>query len=260
MSNESAGKAKLFAKVAKVMTAIRTLPKDGENKFDKYNYITGDAVFERIGKAMSDANLITLPSIIDLTTTVGESGSGKPMLRTVIHGQITLADGETGESWTSDWYGEGADRGDKSINKAMTAMMKYYLLRLFNVGSGEDADEESPEAPANKQAQKPAQQAAQRQAPVTQPTPSHRQPEATAVASNGNGATPKALAIPKTFTDAGAAIKWGYDVGAFAAYQHSENAYNKLKEEKKPATATDMFKLWTEDVQRRLAEKQSTVA
>jgi hypothetical protein len=173
MSNETANKAKLFAKVAKVMTAVRTLPKDGTNTFDRYNYITGDAVFERIGQAMASVNLAAIPSVVELTTEVGKSSNDKPMLRTVIHGQITLADGDTGETWTSDWYGEGADRGDKSINKAMTAMMKYYLLRLFMVGSGEDADEESPEV-TKQPAQKPQQQRTN-----ASNTPSHRQPEAT---------------------------------------------------------------------------------
>lgn len=142
--NDTGGnKAKLFAKIAKVMAAVRTLPKDGKNKFDNYDYITGDSAFERVGGAMATAGIVALPSILEVTTTESPSQAGKTILRTVIHGQITLADGETGETWTSDWYGEGADRGDKSINKAMTAMMKYYLLRLFMVGSGDDADAES---------------------------------------------------------------------------------------------------------------------
>ncbi len=207
MTTENAGKAKLFSKIAKVMATVRTLPKDGENKFDRYNYITGDSVFERVGKAMSDANLAALPSIIELTTQTGESAGGKPMLRTVIHGQITLADGETGETWTSDWYGEGADRGDKSINKAMTAMMKYYLLRLFMVGSGEDADEESPEA--NIAPQKTTQ----------------RQPPASQASSNGHRNTtppPVVIAEPPAedtkhpFTDP--------DAGAQAERRHKMEA------------------------------------
>lgn len=254
MSNETANKAKLFAKVAKVMTAVRTLPKDGTNTFDRYNYITGDAVFERIGQAMASVNLAAIPSVVELTTEVGKSSNDKPMLRTVIHGQITLADGDTGETWTSDWYGEGADRGDKSINKAMTAMMKYYLLRLFMVGSGEDADEESPEV-TKQPAQKPQQQRTN-----ASNTPSHRQPEATTTpASNGNGHAP-ALVIPKEFANADAAIKWGYDSKAFEALQHAKNAYDKLKAEKKPATAATMFDLWIQDVKRRLEEKQTVTA
>ena len=140
----------------------------------------------------------------------------------------------------------------QGIGSAITYGRRYLLLVMAGLAPEDDDGNEA----SGKATSKPAQ--AQVQASPT--TPQHRQPEATATPSNGNGATPKALAIPKTFAYAGAAIKWGYDAGAFAAYQHSENAYNKLKEEKKPATATDMFKLWTEDVQRRLTEKQSTAA
>lgn len=160
----------VFGKVAKVMAAVRTLAKDGNNTYDNYRYISADNAFETIGKAMADAGLVALPTVVELTTEVGQSAGGKAQLRTLIHGQITLACAETGDTWTSDWYGEGVDRGDKSINKAMTAMMKYYLLRLFMIGSGEDADSESPEveqptrpAPQHRAARSPAN--AQRQPP-----------------------------------------------------------------------------------------------
>ena len=65
------------------------------------------------------------------------------------------------------------------------------------------------------------------------------------------------LIIPATFDNAGAAMKWGYDTGAFNAYEHSKNAYNKLKEDKKPQSQEAMWKLWIDDVQKRLSEKKA---
>jgi hypothetical protein len=168
MMTEITSKA-VFGKVAKIMLAVRKLSKDGNNTYDNYRYISADNAFETIGKAMADVGLVALPTVVELTTEVGQSQGGKSQLRTLIHGQITLADAETGDTWTSDWYGEGVDRGDKSINKAMTAMMKYYLLRLFMVGSGEDADSESPEI----------EQPVKRQPPTTQ----HRAPRPPAAAA-----------------------------------------------------------------------------
>ena len=137
----------------------------------------------------------------------------------------------------------------QGIGSAITYGRRYLLLVMAGLAPEDDDGNEASGKVANKTTQVQASTSAS----------VHRQPEANATPSNGNGAA-KTLAIPKTFADAAAAIKWGYDAGAFAAYQHSENAYNKLKEEKKPVTAADMFKLWTEDVQRRLAEKQSAVA
>jgi len=171
-------------KVAKVMTAVRKLSKDGDNKFDNYKYITGDQAFEKLGGAMAEAGLVALPTIIEVTTDTVPTKSGS-QYRTVIHGQITLADADSSDTWTSDWYGEGTDRGDKSINKAMTAMMKYYLLRLFQIGSGDDADADSPEEPHPRGT---TSQAPRLEKPKPQPSPNvsretvtaqHRQPSPT---------------------------------------------------------------------------------
>jgi hypothetical protein len=206
--NETGGnKAKLFAKIAKVMAVVRTLPKDGKNKFDNYDYITGDSAFERVGGAMATAGIVALPSILEVTTTESPSQAGKTILRTVIHGQITLADGETGETWTSDWYGEGADRGDKSINKAMTAMMKYYLLRLFMVGSGDDADAESHDF------SKDQKQATNTQRSVPTPANGH----ANASATPDTKKVDDVIAGWKTPADA---YKWAAD-GGFTENEHS---------------------------------------
>jgi len=164
----------IAGKVAKVMTAVRRLEKDGKNAYDNYNYITGDQAFAVIGKAMAEAGLVALPTIINVSTDTVPTKSGS-QYRTIVHGQITLADADTGDTWTSDWYGEGTDRGDKSINKAMTAMMKYYLLRLFQIGSGEDADADSPEPPTEQpkpQAKKPVNVSRETLMPIVQ----HRQP------------------------------------------------------------------------------------
>lgn len=159
-------------KVAKVMASVRKLSKDGDNKFDNYKYITGDQAFEKLGGAMADAGLVALPTIVGVTTDTVPTKSGS-QYRTVVHGQITLADADSSDTWTSDWYGEGTDRGDKSINKAMTAMMKYYLLRLFQIGSGDDADADSPEEPQPK-AQTPRLEKPKPVAPSLPAT--HRQP------------------------------------------------------------------------------------
>jgi hypothetical protein len=58
--------------------------------------------------------------------------------------------------------------------------------------------------------------------------------------------TPAAFPNPET------AIAWGLEQGAFQALQHSRNAYNKLKKEKRPKDAQEMAALWVADVQARL--------
>lgn len=59
---------------------------------------------------------------------------------------------------------------------------------------------------------------------------------------------------PTTFPNPETAIAWGLERGAFQALQHARNAYDKLKQDKCPQSATEMRDLWVEDVHRRLRE------
>lgn len=138
--------AKLFAKIAKVMATVRTLEKDGRNQFDKYDYVTADAIATRIGKVMADVGLAFLPSLVSVETSEYTTKSGGSNFRTVAHFQMTLACTETGATWSSLWSGEAIDRSDKSISKAAVSAVKYYLLKTFLLAGGdeEDADASSP--------------------------------------------------------------------------------------------------------------------
>lgn len=62
---------------------------------------------------------------------------------------------------------------------------------------------------------------------------------------------------PASFRNPEEAIAWGFEQGCFGAPQHARNGYEKLKREKQPKTAPEMFKLWIEDVQRRVAEAEA---
>lgn len=60
---------------------------------------------------------------------------------------------------------------------------------------------------------------------------------------------------PASFPNPEAAIAWGFEQGAFEALQHARNAYEKLKQERQPANAAEMWALWIENVQRRRCEQ-----
>lgn len=57
---------------------------------------------------------------------------------------------------------------------------------------------------------------------------------------------------PDSFAGPEQAIAWAVEQGAFNALAHARNAYDHLKRTKTPGSAADMWKLWIEDVQRRL--------
>ncbi len=65
-----------------------------------------------------------------------------------------------------------------------------------------------------------------------------------------------AAAVPTAFTGPDHAIGWGFEQGCFDALQHARAAYDKLKAERRPSSAAEMWRLWVEEVQRRQAEAE----
>lgn len=151
MMNTETGSAKLFGKIAKVMGECRILEKSGRNTFDKYDYVTADTIATRIGSLLAANGIAFLPSMVSLETNEYTTQKGGTNFRTVAHFQMTLACNETGATFTTMWMGEAIDRSDKSISKAATSAVKYFLLKTFLLAGGdeEDADSQSPTVQAH---------------------------------------------------------------------------------------------------------------
>lgn len=135
--------AKLFSKIAKVMGLCRTLEKTGENKFDRYTYVTADAIAIRIGALLAENGVAFFPSMISVETNEYTTQKGGTNFRTVAHFQMTLGCTETGATFTSMWTGEAIDRSDKSISKAAVSAVKFFLIKTFLLAGGDEEDADS---------------------------------------------------------------------------------------------------------------------
>ena len=67
-------------------------------------------------------------------------------------------------------------------------------------------------------------------------------------------------AIPTGFNSAAEAIAWGVAFGAFEVEQHSRNAYDKVKREQQPKSATEMWEIWIHECVSRKAEAEHHAA
>lgn len=59
---------------------------------------------------------------------------------------------------------------------------------------------------------------------------------------------------PTKFASGADAVAWGFEQGCFRDAVHTQNAYDKVRTEKAPQNAQEMWKYWIEDVQRRKQE------
>lgn len=147
-------KSGLYGKIVKVSEAIGALAADKKNTDQGYDYISADKVLERAGKAMANAGLVVIPAIAcEATETVTYKSYNKEKTRydCVVEFDMTIADVE-GESITQRWVSRGVDYAspDKALFKAITSGHKYFLMKLFNVGIGnEDGEHQLP--PTDKQ-------------------------------------------------------------------------------------------------------------
>ena len=140
----------LFARVTKVMQTVKALEPDKKHQ-QGYMYISSDKVLQAIGGAMSQHGLVIIPSVTGQAVDIVEytNNQGKPMTRfdASVTFAMTLADSD-GNDHTAIWVGSGTDftSPDKAIYKAITSGHKYFMLKLFVVGAGnEDSEHEEAE-------------------------------------------------------------------------------------------------------------------
>ena len=140
--------APLYMKMAAVMGHLERLPKRGVNKHFGYPYVTDSDVLDAVRKAMAEERVAFFVSM-DATATTPKGSS--------VLLSLTFADGDTGAAKTIRWEGEAHDSQDKGINKAVTAAVKYCLLKTFLMSTGDDSD---PDAGGGEggEGQRPAQQ------------------------------------------------------------------------------------------------------
>jgi hypothetical protein len=143
--SKSEGVGQLAKKIAQVMAAIDRVPKNGVNDYHGYEYSTDDDVMQSVRPVMAEHNLIALPSVTERKTVEVETNKGTET-KTYITMEITLIDGDSGQSKTVMWDGEAQDGQDKGLYKAYTSGIKYWALKTFLLSA--DADVETHDAAA----------------------------------------------------------------------------------------------------------------
>jgi hypothetical protein len=160
---------KLLAKaIIQVMKTVKSIDKGmtiGKGDY-AYKGVADKDVKHAIGQAMQDNGLCLIPTSVDQTVQVDrwqEEEYGKLKQKQSVFTEVKtkyLLLHESGESIEVAGYGQGVDSQDKSAGKATTYALKYALLYLFMVPTGniDDADKSHSNdvaAPPKKVAVKP---------------------------------------------------------------------------------------------------------
>lgn len=139
----------LASKLVAASKAVGALAADKRNEQGRYDYISADKVLERAGQALADVGVILIPAITDETVDANKTDKGLTRHDAAVGFVMTLSDGDT--TLEFPWRGRGSDytAPDKALYKAVTTGHKYFLMKLLNIGVGnEDGEHENePAAP-----------------------------------------------------------------------------------------------------------------
>jgi len=142
--------ASLYRRMAQAMAHLKRLPKRGRNDRFNYDYVTDSDVLDAVRGAMGAAGIGFFADMVDIDFSRRVSTRSGEMTITELTIDAMFADGETGATVTVTWVGEAMDGQDKGLNKALTAAVKYGLLKTFLMSTGEDdPDDEAAEDKGN---------------------------------------------------------------------------------------------------------------
>lgn len=136
----------IYKAISAVLSDVGAVGKDGQNTFDKYKYRSIDAVMNAMHPAMAKHGVFVTPEVLEQSREERASKSGGILIYSITKVKYTFYTAD-GSSVTATVIGEGMDKGDKSMNKAMSAAFKYALFQVFCIPTEEfvDSETESPE-------------------------------------------------------------------------------------------------------------------
>jgi len=145
----------LYVRIARIIESLPDIKPKGTNKFFNYQYITDKQVLGVLRPRLSRARIIIVPETVrEYGWETLPTAKGGVSYTTKIEVVWRVVDGIAGESFTGMSLGYGDDSGDKGANKAFTAALKNFLLKLFEIGGDTDdleADEETDKRAASRE-------------------------------------------------------------------------------------------------------------
>ena len=155
---------KIYSAICGVMKDVGAVKKTDENTFDHYKYRGIDAVMNALQPAMIKNNIFVIPEVLEQKREDRLSRKGEPMIYSAVTVKYRFC-ADDGSSVEAVVVGEAMDRGDKSVNKAMSAAYKYACFQTFCIPTEEmiDSETESPEVAPTEEQEKQIPMASDRQ-------------------------------------------------------------------------------------------------
>lgn len=150
----------LLAALGKVKAGLGSVKMTGKNDHDQYEYLKENDIINAVEPLLHANNLLLVKEVLEVIPIEGvrktKSGGDQYAVRVKMKG--TLYHIPTGEHMEITSFGEGQDRADKGLYKAMTGASKYLMSKFFNIATGDDPEtDRGTQGGGNQTTQKPPQ-------------------------------------------------------------------------------------------------------
>lgn len=121
----------ILNKLYSIMAEIPEIGKDKTNSFHGYKYTSEYAIKTAIHPLLVKHKVMFTTTLVDIKRETDI---------TSIKLEYCFSDIETGEKISGVMPGEGQDKGDKGVYKAITGAIKYILTTTFLIATGDDPE------------------------------------------------------------------------------------------------------------------------
>ena len=140
MSNKEERKLNIYQRLNEVRKEVDYLQKDAN--VQGYKAITHDAVTSAIRQPFIDNGIMILPNQTDSNTVeVGETKNGTTIIRYSAWYEVSFVNIDNPEDkLITNVESHAMDMGDKAPGKAMSYAVKYAMLKVLNIETGESEE------------------------------------------------------------------------------------------------------------------------
>lgn len=147
IKQESPRVLNIYQRLNLVMQEVKAIQKEDKKVNNQYTFVSHDAVARALHDPMVNAGIMMIPTIADLNQ------DGNRTAAKVNVDFVNIDDSSDRVSVT--YWGYGVDPSDKGIGKAVSYAVKYALLKVFCLETGDDVEKhnleyKAPEKPVSR--------------------------------------------------------------------------------------------------------------
>ncbi|MDE6257298.1 MAG: ERF family protein [Muribaculaceae bacterium] len=139
MSEEKTAPPAIYAALASIMEETKAIGKTEKNQQQNFMFRGIDNIMNELHDLFAKHKVFILPEIIDYAVSEKVTKSGSLMYYTrakICYHFMTI----DGSEVTATNVGEAMDSGDKGMNKAMSASLKYALMQMLLIPTKDEKD------------------------------------------------------------------------------------------------------------------------